>query len=78
MAVDDVLFESTTETSAKCYTLSLSPAVVFRNLLPLTVVCHCKVVGSAECAYKHFLDIRSRSWHISVEVLWRFAIVRLC
>jgi len=45
MAVEAVLFESTTETSAKCYTLSLSPAVVFRNLLPLTVVCQCKVIS---------------------------------
>jgi len=43
MAMEAVLFESTTETSAKCYTLSLSPAVVFRNLLPFTVDCKSQV-----------------------------------
>jgi len=43
MTMEAMLFESTSETSASCYMLSLSPAVVFRNLLPLTVVCQCKV-----------------------------------
>jgi len=56
MAVEAVLFESTTETSAKCYTLSLNAAVVFRNLLPLTVVCESQVV-----VRKDVLNIQSHN-----------------
>lgn len=75
MSVEDALFESTTETSAKCYTLLLSPAVVFRNLLPLTVNCAC-VVGVGMCLYT-VLTYRMSFVTLLVEMFRHFAVVRL-
>lgn len=44
---ENILFEATSEMTAKSYTVTLNPTVVFKNLLPLPVTCQIEV--SAKC-----------------------------
>jgi len=43
---ENILYEATSETTAKSYTVTLNPTVVFRNLLPLPVACQIEGSGS--------------------------------